>query len=336
MRTRTVTGVAGGWLLVGGLALSAGVPAAGQAPAELAETRAVAYLAEEVPRWRAEHPCYSCHNNGDATRALAEAFQRGLLDGPALDEAAAWLGNPDRWNDNATRNGSEDLPLARIQFASALASLVAVDRVGPEPLARAAALIADDQQANGSWRVSTVESLGSPAGYGTAVATASARRVLARAGRVDLAPVLARADRWLREARAVNVVDASAVLLGLEDAADTPAAAQRQRVLEVLKAGQAPDGGWGPYVTSRSEPFDTALTVLALDGLRDAGLETAPAYSRAELGEAIARARVYLVGEQLADGSWLETTRPAGQESYAQRISTAGWALLALLESRPD
>ena len=32
------------------------------------------------------------------------------------------------------------------------------------------------------------------------------------------------------------------------------------------------------------------------------------------------------------DGSWPETTRPANQESYAQRISTTSWALLALLQ----
>ena len=38
---------------------------------------------------------------------------------------------------------------------------------------------------------------------------------------------------------------------------------------------------------------------------------------------------------QEADGSWPETTRPPGADSYAQRISTTGWALLALL-SIPD
>ncbi|MGH9463409.1 MAG: hypothetical protein ACRD1X_19575, partial [Vicinamibacteria bacterium] len=32
--------------------------------------KAVRFLAREVPRWRAEHDCYSCHNNGDAARAL--------------------------------------------------------------------------------------------------------------------------------------------------------------------------------------------------------------------------------------------------------------------------
>jgi hypothetical protein len=40
-----------------------------------------------------------------------------------------------------------------------------------------------------------------------------------------------------------------------------------------------------------------------------------------------------MIRQQLADGSWPETTRPAGQSSYAQRISTTAWALLALFET---
>src|SRR5262245_37462285 len=83
-----------------------------------AETRAVAYLTTEVPRWRREHPCYSCHNNGDATRALVAATARGFSIGTSLDETLAWLATPERWDTNAMRGGSEDLPLARIQFAS--------------------------------------------------------------------------------------------------------------------------------------------------------------------------------------------------------------------------
>ena len=39
---------------------------------------------------------------------------------------------------------------------------------------------------------------------------------------------------------------------------------------------------------------------------------------------------------QLDDGSWVETTRPSGAQSYAQRIATTAWATLALLATRDD
>jgi hypothetical protein len=131
----------------------------------------------------------------------------------------------------------------------------------------------------------------------------------------------------------VTVLDASAVLLGLERDLDPAALAQRERCLEVLKRGQGPDGGWGPYVTSQSEPFDTALAVLALAAMRTIESPAASSHPDLELRMAIDRGRQYLAGTQNPDGSWPETTRPPNGESYAQRISTTAWSLLALLES---
>ncbi len=49
--------------------------------------------------------------------------------------------------------------------------------------------------------------------------------------------------------------------------------------------------------------------------------------------EMVRRGRSFLVASQEEDGSWPETTRPPGAESYAQRISTTGWATLALLST---
>ena len=77
----------------------------------------------------------------------------------------------------------------------------------------------------------------------------------------------------------------------------------------------------GPYVTSPPEVFDTALALLGLAAHCD----------RRARREMIRRGREFLVGAQQPDGSWPETTRPPGADSYAQRISTTGWALLALL-----
>jgi len=59
-----------------------------------------------------------------------------------------------------------------------------------------------------------------------------------------------------------------------------------------------------------------------------------PAREHAAVAKLIKQGRAYLEATQNADGSWPETTRPARGESYAQRLSTAGWATLALLETR--
>jgi squalene-hopene cyclase-like protein len=206
-----------------------------------AAARAVTYLSAEVPRWRREHECYSCHNNGDAARALIAASAKGFRIGDVLDDTLAFLTTPERWNVDTTRGGSEDLPLARVQFAAALTALAGTGRAPAAAVDRAATLVAAHQQ--------------------------------------------------------------------------------RDRALAVLKRGQGTDCGWGPYVSSQSEPFDTALAVIGLSTFGDATLRLS-----------IEQARAYLVGAQNGDGSWPETTRPPGGESYAQRISTTAWALLALLE----
>ncbi|MDQ3441078.1 MAG: hypothetical protein M3478_12095, partial [Planctomycetota bacterium] len=44
------------------------ISAQDRAPAD--EARAVGFLVREVPKWKTENDCYSCHNNGDAARAL--------------------------------------------------------------------------------------------------------------------------------------------------------------------------------------------------------------------------------------------------------------------------
>ena len=46
------------------------------------ELRAVGFLSHEVPKWSRENHCYSCHNNGDAARALYEAAAPDIASPP--------------------------------------------------------------------------------------------------------------------------------------------------------------------------------------------------------------------------------------------------------------
>ena len=317
-------------------------PAAAGSP----EARAVAYLTAEVPRWRGEHPCYSCHNNGDAARALIAAGRRGHQVTVAMRDTLAWLAQPDRWDSNAQGGGGfDDKPLARIQFAGALTSAVEANTAAAAALRSAGNIILADQREDGSWRLDSSQSAGSPATYGTALATWSARRTLVATGDARFAPAIARADRWLRAFDPKNMLDSAAVVLGLAAATDAAGRARRAHALELIASGQGPDGGWGLYASSASEAFDTAVVLLALTAVPESARAdlSAGALAKAE-GRAYAkdiyegrinRGREFLIRAQLPDGSWPETTRPAGQESYAQRISTAGWATLALLETSP-
>lgn len=294
--------------------------------------KGVDYLKVEVPKWKAEHPCYSCHNNGDATRALLVAQSKGYDIGASLDDTLAFLKQPSRWDQNKARNGADDdKMLAKIQFASALAVAERHGKAASTDLDAAAKLLVADQHADGSWHLDDSQSIGSPATYGQLVATWSARATLISSGMQPDNFTIVQTDKWIRGLTVENVLDASATILALELSSDVMAENLRRNCLSILRQGQAPDGGWGPYVTAAPQVFDTALAVLALSALDVEPRLARSAYRPEQLKEAIANGKKYIASQQRPDGSWPETTRPANQESYAQRISTTGWALLALL-----
>jgi hypothetical protein len=254
------------------------------------ERRAVDFLAREAPRWRVENGCFSCHNNGDASRALLAAGR--TLDPATLD----FLRRPARWTDNGPDEEFSDRRLAALQFAFALSELGDVDA-----LRRAAPLVRELVGPDGAVALEDGGLPGSPITYGRTLSTAVARRVLAKAGE----PVEG-LDAWLRARRPSGPLDAAALLL----------ADARPDCVELLRETQTSDGGWGPTRTSPPEVFDTALALLALP---------------ASEVDMLRRGRAFLLAAQFPDGSWPETTRPPGSESYAQRISTSAWATMALL-----
>jgi hypothetical protein len=302
---------------------------AGPAP----EARALGYLAREVPRWSRENGCYSCHNNGDAARALYAAVGAGEpVPVPALADTTRWLAEPERWDHNGGDGPFSDKRLARLQFAAALASALAAGQVADRRvLVRAAGRIVVDQAADGAFPLEGGDVLGSPATYGRPLATRVLRDTLQAADPAQFRAAIERADRWLVASRVEGLLDAAAVLPVVSEpgAAALPGAdARRRDCLDLIRRGQSTDGGWGPYPSSPPEPFDTAVVLLAL--VRSEPGEPGEPPLRAQIG----RGRAFLIATQNPDGSWPETTRPAGAESYAQRLSTTGWATLALLATR--
>jgi hypothetical protein len=204
------------------------------------EQRAIAYLAEEVPMWRKENGCFSCHNNGDGARALYRARRLGYrVPDAALRDTSEWLANPGGWAANRGSPAFSDKKLARIQFAAALAES------GLPGLGHAAALLAKDQDADGAWHVDSGVEGGSPTTYGSSIATWLALGVTRSA----------RAERWLNGAPLATTPDLAAAVL---------AKSQPERARDLLLDWQTSDGGWGPRKGVPAEVFDTALAVMAL------------------------------------------------------------------------
>lgn len=316
------------WIFAAAVLLDglAGSHARGEQPPAPPEQRAIDFLACETAAWPEVNHCFSCHNNGDAARALYAAVKRGY-DVPAdkLRETTDWLAKPADWRKAKIPAEFRDDRLSAIQFGAAL---VAAVEAGATPerktLTVAAEMIAGEQDVDGSWHVDASGQAGSPVTYGAALATWSARRALLASGDERFRGAVVKADAWLREHEAHNTPDVAAALLALAGATDQAARTRREQSLDFLRQAQTDGGGWGPYRNSPPEIFDTALAVLAL----------AAQPRTAETDRLIEAGRKYLLAEQLADGSWLETTRPSGSRSYAQRLSTTGWATLALLSSR--
>ena len=289
----------------------------GKLVAPTPEERAISYLATEVPLWKRENHCYSCHNNGDGARALLWAQRHGDVDLAApLEDTCLWLEQPLNWDHNGGEGGFSDKVLAHLQFARALAD---VRQHSDSVAADAARVVAADQQPEGFWRIDA-GSVGSPCTYGNALATAQACQALRKLAPKQESAAIGRAERWLASQPRTNLLDNVAVLFGLNEGHEE----LRRSACAAIMASQNQDGGWGPFAKSGSEPFDTSIAILGLASQPEAALFL----------PTIEKGRRFLLTNQLEDGSWIETTRPPGAVSYAQRLSTAGWATLALLATR--
>jgi hypothetical protein len=324
----------------------------------LAETRAVEFLKREVPAWYRVNACFSCHNNGDAARALYAANHKGYHVPPSiLADTSGWVSQPNRWDHNKGDPGFSDKRLANIQFASSLIAAFEAGHVKDRrPLQEAARKVAGDQGDDGAWHVEPGNAVGSPATYGTTLATYMALKTLKQANASETSEAVRKAETWLRREQPNNVLSAATLLLASALETDSALSARPtsrgnrpsqigivegferatssipnvdsaypvEKCLSLISRAQTQDGGWGPYGDSPPEPFDTAVVLLALRTLRHS----------LDIADMIQRGRLFLAAEQRADGSWPGTTRPPGGDSYAQCISTTGWATLALLATK--
>ncbi len=304
------------------LCVAGAVPLATQRSSDKksAEVKAIAFLAREVPAWSRINGCFSCHNDGDAARALYAASRKGYaIPQNALNATTAWVSQPNTWEHNKGEPGFSDKTLSNVQFASALLAAFEAGQVKDrQPLAVAARKLIAEQATDGAWRIDPDSALGSPTTWGTTLTTSMAMKVLQQDGSDKSMEASRRAQRWLSRVTPNSVLTAATLIMATSISHE-----QRQQSMNILRAGQTSDGGWGPYAKSPPEVFDTAMALLALNEVSQ----------EPGVNELIRRGRVFLVSQQQADGSWVETTRPSGGASYAQRLSTTGWATPALLKT---
>jgi hypothetical protein len=308
-------------LTAGGHAQAPGEPSSGEAI-----ERAIRFLAAEVPAWPREKKCFSCHNSGDGARALLAARAGGFpVEEAAIGSTLDWLRRPSEWSGQRADESFADNRLQVIQFSAALVASISPEAgADRSALGQAAEKVALCQAEDGSWQIQLSGAVGTPVAYGQALATTLALGVLAADGREKHREAIERGQRWLVNREPANVVDAAAILVWVDPEAKE-GRGLRDRALDVLRQGESAGGGWGPYISSPAETFDTALGVWALARWPkelDSG-------ARAML----VRGRAYLHRAQEPDGGWIETTRTPNVSSYAQRMSTSAWALLALVES---
>jgi hypothetical protein len=183
--------------------------------------------------------------------------------------------------------------------------------------------VAIEQSRDGSWTVDADTEIASPATWGTPLATYMARHALEAADARVFDSYIARANAWLAAYQPAGTFGSAVKLLALPRDKESAT-----KLVENILAAQESDGGWGPRLDAPSEPFDSAIALLALQGaVRYVGQPG----SQHNVAQVIARGRGYLIAAQERDGGWPETTRPPGGHSYAQHISTSGWATQALL-----
>ena len=314
------------------VALLASASAVASEPAATTpEARAVRFLSGQMARWSRENACFSCHHNGEPARAILIAGRAGIAapeDAAAIDRTIAWISRPEGWDLNGGDGPFNDRVLARIVFASALDTLTATRRAPDRSaMIAAASRVAADQAGDGSWKLQGEDGLGSPASYGRSLATLTARDLLRAADPGRFRAAISKADAWLMAREPRGVFEAAVSLRATANAGADPERVGliRRRALDLIRRGRNDDGGWGPYVNSPPEVFDTACVILALRAARPAG---------EDVTRMIREGRAYLIANQEPDGSWTETTRPSDSESEAQHLSTTAWALLALLETR--
>jgi hypothetical protein len=292
--------------------------------------RGLQYLTEKGNDWMEDRKCASCHHLPMMIWSLREAGATGFaIDEKAFAKALAWAFDPKR--DGDTFSTSKEAGGDYVREAAALLALSAAG-TGQAPPAWSAKMIANaisSQDATGSWTQfprNTRPPISPGAGtdltlfVATALAVQPSLKTDPTAG-----TALEKALQWVASQPPNDETQPHALRLLLDFTLSRP---PNQPSIAWLRDRQQADGGWSQFPDTPSDAYATGQAVCAL---RAADVPpTDPA---------IQRALVFLLGTQVADGSWRMTSRPTTSSktgaSNLEPITYAAtaWAVMALARS---
>ena len=316
------------------------ITAAAPTKPAVAVQKSLTAMQNGMKRFLAQSECGSCHHQGLGLAVLGYAQLKGFaVEQKVLDDNATRITDDVKLVSPLLRLAQSNPQLAGVvptsemdEMAVSSAYLLlgldgAQSKVTPE-LSAFARYVATQQQPEGNWSFTMHRG---PMQESFHTTTAFMVRGLQRYLPAEQsAPILAKAQSWLKSAPVVSVEDRASRLLGLRWSGTETKALQRD--VQSLIALQNPDGGWGARPSAPSNPMATGQ---ALYGLRVAGA--------AATDGAVRQATDYLLRMQDESGAWFlnktiqpfnyffDTGFPGGESQYSS-FGATGWATLALME----
>jgi hypothetical protein len=275
--------------------------------------------------------CVSCHNDTLTAMTVATARANGV----PVDEDVA---RAQRKAIASILEGRRDAALVSAEITNTASNiLVALAAEGHPPDATtdaAAFFLKGRQLADGRWRNFFVDHRPPMQGSDiepTATAIRALRAYAPRARREDYEAAVARGLAWLMGATPRTNDERALQLLGFAWGGVDGRNERVRSSARALLAEQRPDGGWGQLPTLGSDAFATGQAMVAL---HESGAlrVTDAAYQRGVR---------YLLGTQLADGSWYVSTRSMAFQPYFESgfphgpdqwisMAASNWASMAL------
>lgn len=274
--------------------------------------------------------CVSCHNNSLTAMTLMYARPAGVAvdEGIArtqLQKIAAYMEeNRERALENAGLPGGIDT------VSYILLGMAAEQYPGDATTEAWARYVKNNQSPDGRWQCQALRPPLESSDFQTTAASIRSVRTYAPASqRAAYDEAVARAVQWLEQAEPAGTEDHAFKIFGLIWGGGSRASIEK--TARDLLALQRPDGGWSQTSFLASDAYATGQALVALREARVIAPDSQP----------YRRGVQFLLGSQLADGSWYVRTRalpiqphfdsdfPHGLDQFISAAAT-NWAAMAL------